>query len=329
MEDLPDYMKKILLRQLQGEPAKVDNKIINDWIAQHPAHKQEIAQLIATWRLSNELLKEPEFDTVAAWKKLDQRIITATEKKNDTSPSVFRIISLTKVLIAAAIMAGVIFAGWWMQQHQRDALRTVAAVTDQHFSLPDGSVVWLRKGASMRFPRVFNSRERKVQLTGEAFFDVKPANNQPFKIETNKGLIEVLGTSFLVNAGSRQERVAVVTGKVLFADKDHPQKRCILTSNEEAVFTGAAFERKTFTDHQLPWEEEELIFKEAPLEQVAKTLTIYYDSPVNIDTTLTSGAGRLTITASFKSQGLRQVVEEITKLTGLHYRNQQDTIILY
>lgn len=329
MEELPDYIKKILLRQFKGEPAKVDSKIIKDWIQQHPAQKREIEELTTTWQSSNELLKEPEFDAATAWIKLDQRIATETEKKNDPSRSVFWINTLAKVMIAAAIVAGFIVAGWWMHRHRQDALTTVAALTDQHLSLPDGTSVWLRKGASIRFPNVFNNHERKVLLTGEAFFDVKPANNQPFRIETGKGLIEVLGTSFLVNAGSQQERVAVVTGKVLFADKDHPQRQCILTANEEAVFTGAAFERKTFTDHRLPWETDELNFQESSLKQVTETLTIYYDSPVKIDTTLTSGVAHLTISASFKNQALKQVVEEITKLTGTHYRNHQDTIILY
>lgn len=327
MEALPEYIKTILLRQFKGEPARVDSNIIKDWIQQHPEQKREIEQLIATWQQSNELLKEPEFDTAAAWINLDKRITTGSEKRHP-SPQVFRISALQKMM-AAAIIAGCIITGGWMYYRHHNNLTTVAVVTDQHLLLPDGTTVWLRKGASIRFPRVFGGRERKVVLSGEAFFDVKTAHNQPFRIETGKGLIEVLGTSFLVNAGSRQERVAVVTGKVRFADKDHPQTQCILAANEEAVFTGAAFERKTFTDHHLPWEKNELNFQEASLEQVTETLTIYYNSPVKIDTTLVTDARRLTITASFKEQALTQVVEEITKLTGLHYKHHQDTIVLY
>jgi transmembrane sensor len=329
MEELPDYIKKILLRQFRGEPAKVDSNIMKDWFLQHPAQKQDIESLAATWQQSQELLQEQEFDIAAAWKKMDQHITMTTEKKNDPSRSVFWISTLVKVTIAAAIVAGFIVAGWWMHHSRRAALTTVVAVTDQQASLPDGTTVWLRKGAVIRFPEKFDARERKVLLTGEAFFDVKPANNQPFSIETGRGLIEVLGTSFLVNARPQQESVAVITGKVRFSDKDHPQQQCILNANEAAVFTGAAFERKTFTDHRLPWEKDELSFREATLKEVAETLTIYYDRPVKIDTTTNSGAARLSITGSFESQPLTAVVEEITKLTGLHYRHQQDTIILY
>ena len=329
MEELPDYIQKILLRQFKGEPAKVDNKIIQDWILRHPAHKQEIAALTSTWQQSNELLQEPEFDAAVAWTKLDQRIATDTQKKNDPSRTVFWITTLAKVTVAAAIVAGFMVAGWWMHRHRQDTLTTVAAVTDQHVYLPDGTAVWLRKGASLRFPKIFNGKERKVLLTGEAFFDVKPADNQPFRVETGKGLIEVLGTSFLVNAGSQRESVAVITGKVLFADKVHPQQQCVLSANEEAIFTGSAFERKTFTGHRLPWEKDELSFEETSLKQVTETLTIYYDRPVKIDTTANSGAARLTINASFKNETLMEAVEEITKLTGLHYRNDGDTIVLY
>ncbi|WP_343307059.1 FecR domain-containing protein [Chitinophaga niabensis] len=68
-------------------------------------------------------------------------------------------------------------------------------------TLPDGSKVWLNSASSLRFPTAFTGLERKVELTGEAYFEVAKNAKQPFKVTLeDKTTIEVLGTHFNVNA---------------------------------------------------------------------------------------------------------------------------------
>ncbi|SIN71069.1 FecR family protein [Chitinophaga niabensis] len=68
-------------------------------------------------------------------------------------------------------------------------------------TLPDGSKVWLNSASSLRFPTAFTGLERKVELTGEAYFEVAKNAKQPFKVALeDKTTIEVLGTHFNVNA---------------------------------------------------------------------------------------------------------------------------------
>lgn len=329
MEEIPDYIQTILLRKFQGASAKGDDKIIGDWLSRHPEHREEISQLTATWHRANEWAEEMDFDTDTAWLNVNQRVRLSTEKGNGTAGTVLRINFFVKIAVAAAIAVGFIFFGWWQYNRQQEVFTTVTATADQHLTLPDGTTVWLRKGTIFSYPGVFHAKERKVYLSGEAFFDVKTVVQQPFQVETQKGMITVLGTSFVVNTANQQERVAVVTGKVLFADKAYPEKQCTLSAHEEALFTGKTFERKTFTSSPLQWQQDELSFTSAALKEVVKTLTIYYGNPVKIDTTQESGAGEIHITASFTKEPLSEVIDEIVKLTGLHYRNQQDTIILY
>jgi len=329
MEQLPDYIKEILLKKLQGLSSEADDKIIDDWTSPDPANKESIAQLTATWRMADQWLEEKEFDISRAWSKVDQRIMLATEQETDTAKSVFRINTFQKIMVAAAIIGGFIFSGWWWYNNRQESLTVITAAANQHITLSEGTTVWLRKGATIRIPKIFKAHERKIYLSGEAYFDVKTITQQPFRIETGKGLITVLGTAFLVNAGRQQERVAVATGKVLFADKNHPQKKCILTACEEAIYTGDTFEKNIFFGSPLQWQQEELSFRSIPLKEVLQTLAIYYNHPVKVDTTQTPGAGKISITASFGKESLSQAVDEIAKLTGLHYRRQQDTLILY
>jgi transmembrane sensor len=77
--------------------------------------------------------------------------------------------------------------------------------------LPDGSKVWLNAASSLRFPVVFAAKERAVQLTGEAYFEVRPDKVMPFRVITANGAeIEVLGTHFDVKA-YREERTIKTT----------------------------------------------------------------------------------------------------------------------
>jgi transmembrane sensor len=67
--------------------------------------------------------------------------------------------------------------------------------------LPDGTKVWINAASSLRYPTAFTGSERKVEVTGEAYFEVQKNLSQPFKVSIpGKEAVEVLGTSFNVNA---------------------------------------------------------------------------------------------------------------------------------
>lgn len=82
------------------------------------------------------------------------------------------------------------------------ALNTLATPHGDVFSirLPDGSLVWLNTTSSIRFPSRFSGKERRVYITGEAYFEVAQQKTQPFVVAANGADIKVLGTHFNVMA---------------------------------------------------------------------------------------------------------------------------------
>lgn len=66
--------------------------------------------------------------------------------------------------------------------------------------LPDGSHVWLNAASTLKFPVVFADRQRLVELSGEAYFEVAHQKMKPFKVKTKQQQVEVLGTHFNINA---------------------------------------------------------------------------------------------------------------------------------
>lgn len=69
-----------------------------------------------------------------------------------------------------------------------------------HLILPDGSKVWLNAASSLTFPTAFEKKERKVSITGEAYFEIAPDKTSPFRLSVDGMQVDVLGTSFNVNA---------------------------------------------------------------------------------------------------------------------------------
>lgn len=69
-----------------------------------------------------------------------------------------------------------------------------------HLTLSDGTGVWLNSASSLKFPSVFKGKERKVELTGEAYFEVAHNGRMPFRVVSAGQTVEDIGTHFNINA---------------------------------------------------------------------------------------------------------------------------------
>lgn len=92
----------------------------------------------------------------------------------------------------------------------------VPAGQQLNITLADGSNVWLNSLTVLRYPALFAGNERRVEIDGEGYFEVAKDEKKPFMVETSKGVIEVLGTVFNVDAYSKCNTftTALISGKV-------------------------------------------------------------------------------------------------------------------
>lgn len=90
-------------------------------------------------------------------------------------------------------------------------------------NLPDGTRAWLNAGSSLHFPTAFSGRDRKVELTGEVFFDVAKDPAHPFRVQIKQGVsVDVLGTAFNINAYEDEPSISttLVEGSVKMNDEE-------------------------------------------------------------------------------------------------------------
>jgi ferric-dicitrate binding protein FerR (iron transport regulator) len=100
--------------------------------------------------------------------------------------------------------------------------------------LEDSSRIFLGPGSSLRFATPFAAQQRKVSLTGSAFFDVKKNTSRPFLVYTGDIVTRVVGTCFSIRTGTNNLEVAVVSGKVI-VEKNEKQEGILPASGGDGV----------------------------------------------------------------------------------------------
>lgn len=103
-----------------------------------------------------------------------------------------------------------------------------------HVILSDGTNVWLNARTELTYPATFTG-QRKVELNGEAYFEVAKDTAHPFVIHTRKHDLHVLGTTLNVEAYADREEfaAALIEGAVKVTERDHPQRTVVLTPQLE------------------------------------------------------------------------------------------------
>lgn len=152
--------------------------------------------------------------------------------------------------------------------------------------LPDGTRVLMNSASSLTYPTVFSQKERVVTLSGEAWFEVMPNAQQPFKVKVNQTTVDVLGTQFNIHAYADEPAVTttLVQGSVRVGQQlAGKQQSEILTPGLQAVATqNGLFTRKANLRHVLAWKNGLFIFEDRKLADVLREIARWYDIAIEM-----------------------------------------------
>ncbi|MBK7288921.1 MAG: FecR domain-containing protein [Chitinophagaceae bacterium] len=148
-------------------------------------------------------------------------------------------------------------------------------------TLADGSKVWLNAASTLRFPATFSGTERKVELTGEGYFEVAKNAAMPFKVGLENGVeVEVLGTHFNVMSYSDDEQIktTLVEGKVKVLNGDN---NVILSPNQQAQFTkgnkSLLVDKDADVNKAIAWKNGLFDFDNDNIVDILRQLSRWYD----------------------------------------------------
>lgn len=159
-------------------------------------------------------------------------------------------------------------------------------------TLADGTRVWLNAESSIRFPNIFRDKNRLVQVTGEAYFEIAGNARTPFIVEVNNySAVKVLGTSFNINAYANEAamKTTLLEGAVAVQLKlpgSSAQKPVILKPGQQAQIATATpsitVTNNVDVNKVVAWKEGAFNFEGLTLEEVMKQLERWYDIKVEI-----------------------------------------------
>lgn len=201
--------------------------------------------------------------------------------------------------------------------------------------LPDGSKVWLNAASSLRFPIAFTSNERKVELTGEAYFEIATsislsANGQkkrPFIVSVNGTEVEVLGTHFNVNAYSdeTQIRTTLLEGSVKITPSGSAQAK-ILKPGQQAILNTSndiSVVNKEHPELAIAWIKGKFAFESASFKSMMQELSRWYDVQVkyedNVPTKTITGEVDRTIPLS-------ELLSTLEKMGNMRFKIEGRTV---
>jgi transmembrane sensor len=328
-----EHIISLIARQLQGLATPQEADELQQWLQSDVACQQEYDDMVVIWQKSGLLLAEPPFNTEVAWVKLDDRIAHLTARDRKPLHHIISIFfsSTAKAAAAILILACTAAAGFWWHRHAQWQSFTAVA-QNETLTLPDHSVVVVRKGSTIKYQKQFDAAERRVELTGEAFFNVQHNAHQPFIVTTEHSEVKVLGTSFLVNSYGVTDEVAVVTGRVNVTYKYSVEKnnQVILTKGQYLLLQRGRFYQSTITDSNvLALKTGQLNFNNTALPQVLKDISHYYGVAVELAPSLQATANAIPVTVHFNNQPLEQVLEELKLITGLQVKKENGKTLFY
>lgn len=190
--------------------------------------------------------------------------------------------------------------------------------------LADGTKVWLNAASSLRFPTAFTGKERIVELTGEAYFEVKHNATQPFKVKTARETVQDIGTRFNINSYSDENAVAttLVEGsiKILTAksqDIIKPGQQYLLKNS------GVTEVRDDVdTDEITAWKSGMFQFNNADMKTIMRQIGRWY----NVDVEYQGEVSNATYHGRISRKSKASDVLKILELSGMNFKIERGKI---
>jgi len=192
-------------------------------------------------------------------------------------------------------------------------------------TLSDKTQVWLNAASSLTYSAALNERgQRRVKLSGEAYFQVAKDKLHPFIVETDKQEVEVLGTHFNVSAYPDDQAVktTLLEGSVKVAANGRSER---LVPNQQSILSKGNLKiNEVEADDVIAWKNGQFVFEDEPLESVMKKIARWYDIEVEY-----RGADRSTRIGGGISryENVSKVLKQLELTKGVHFKIEGRKII--
>lgn len=190
--------------------------------------------------------------------------------------------------------------------------------------LPDGTAVWLNAQSSLRYPTSFQALdERRVELSGEGYFQVAKDKAHPFIVKSTGQIVKVLGTHFNINnyADESVARTTLLEGSVQL------NGQMILKPGQQAIIpvSGGISINKVDVDEAVAWKNNKFIFADENIESIMRKLERWY----NVEVSYEGAPPNETFTASIdRFDHISKILDKLSYTNNVHFKIEGRRILV-
>lgn len=270
--------KQLAIGYFEGKISREDEKTLFDFLQQ----SEDNRVLFHSWETEWSKHHDVDAETEQAWEFLASKMLEEEEKPARTITLWRRIAAAAAIVL---LIASTAFTTWYVTSNAPENYYALTAPqgSKSQLTLPDGSKVWLNAGSTLRYSTQYSQKNRKVELTGEGYFEVAKHDGAEFTVKTSGYEVVVKGTHFNVSAYNDDRYITtnLMQGSVMInRGEDH-----LLMKPGEMVkldTTTGELIKSTFSNDANAWIQNMIDYDEITLDDFAKVLSRQYAVNVNI-----------------------------------------------
>ena len=315
---------EFLARYLSGDASPAEREEVERWAQGAPAHRAELERLRAVWIRPQETSWEVE----RAWQRVQPRLAQPPRRFRVVAP--LALAAGITLLLGAGLLWRAITTG-----SANPALPNVLATGPgerRGIELADGSTLVLAPESEIRIAAAYGSDERRVDLQGEAWFEVRHDADRPFRVYAGGTVTQDLGTEFSVRTlpGPGGVRVVLVSGSAsLRPEATAESSAVVLEPRDVAVLEPGApvarVERGAVVESLVSWRSGTVSFQDAPVDSVLTELSRWYGRSFTLGD---PAAASRRFTGPVPIDNLDEALEVLTLSLGLSAERRDGAIVL-
>lgn len=330
-------MDELILKYLQGEASETECFQVLEWIQTNPENFKTYEELRDIWFAAGLIKELPTANLNERYQAL--RFKLNIKKQANESRKIVAIPEWLKIaaVFVFAFLFGILMSNYRYFNGSQDS--SIPYVVEAPYgaklkmNLADGTRVWLNAGSELTYTNQFNLNDRKVILSGEAYFEVAKNKILPFVVQSGDVHVKAVGTAFNVKAYSDEKylETTLVEGKVEVSLKreklimNPKQSLHVDCSNQAAEEQSFTLSENINTDLYTSWRGKRWIFEREAMLDFAKKIERRYDVKISF---ADPRVEHYRITGSIEQQTLGELLKALRLTIPLDYRIQENEVVL-
>jgi transmembrane sensor len=314
MNDDPEW-DDLVLKKLGGSLSPDEEQRLAAQLKSDAEAQAKFDQYQKLWHDAGQLQPHAGLRRQVRWNSLAKKIMTESDAKSTASQK-----KIWWYAAAACVLLLLLFVFF-----PRKSAVEISTLKGERktITLPDHSVVTLNAETTLVYDPSSWEEERTLELSGEAYFDVKK-NGLPFTVSSANTVVKVLGTTFSIKSRSGITTVICATGKVSVGFKNDSKNTVMLTNGFGVTANGTDLHPvyAVSADDEISWISGDLYFRDAPLKEVFAELERHFNKSIRLQ----KNTATRTFTGKFKHAQFRNVLETVCLSAGLHYSIADDSV---